>query len=81
MTLRVLNQRVRKDKNMDRRRFLKFSAAALSVAALPAFASQQGKSPKPNVLLIFTDDQGTLDLGCYGATKVQTPNIDTSPEF
>lgn len=62
---------------MDRRKFLKFSAAALSVAALPAFASQQGKSTKPNVLLILTDDQGTLDLGCYGAKDIRTPNLDS----
>ena len=27
-------------------------------------------------MLIFADDLGYGDLGCYGATKVQTPNID-----
>lgn len=31
---------------------------------------------RPNVILIFADDLGYGDLGCYGATKVQTPNID-----
>nr|WP_233903540.1 arylsulfatase [Stieleria maiorica] len=30
----------------------------------------------PNVVLVFADDLGYGDLGCYGATKVQTPNID-----
>lgn len=30
----------------------------------------------PNVVLIFVDDLGYGDLGCYGAEKVQTPNID-----
>nr|WP_231954453.1 arylsulfatase [Pirellulimonas nuda] len=30
----------------------------------------------PNVVLIFADDLGYGDLGCYGATKVKTPNID-----
>jgi arylsulfatase A-like enzyme len=30
----------------------------------------------PNVVLIFADDLGYGDLGCYGATHVQTPNID-----
>ena len=30
----------------------------------------------PNVVLIFADDLGYGDLGCYGASKVQTPNID-----
>ena len=32
--------------------------------------------PKPNVVFIFADDLGYRDLGCYGATKLKTPNID-----
>ena len=31
---------------------------------------------KPNVIIIFTDDQGYQDLGCYGSPKLKTPNID-----
>lgn len=31
---------------------------------------------QPNVVLIFADDLGYGDLGCYGATKLKTPNID-----
>ncbi len=31
---------------------------------------------KPNVVVLFTDDQGTLDAGCYGAPHLKTPNID-----
>ena len=31
---------------------------------------------KPNVVIIFADDLGYGDLGCYGATKQKTPNID-----
>jgi len=31
---------------------------------------------RPNVLFILADDLGYGDLGCYGATKVKTPNID-----
>lgn len=31
---------------------------------------------KPNVILIFVDDQGYYDLGCYGATEIKTPRID-----
>lgn len=42
------------------------------VLCCPAFAEEQ----PPNVVLIFADDLGYGDLGCYGATKVQTPNID-----
>ena len=42
----------------------------LSTAAL--FAAER----RPNVVLIFADDLGYGDLGCYGATKVKTPSID-----
>ncbi|MCB9937050.1 MAG: sulfatase-like hydrolase/transferase, partial [Planctomycetaceae bacterium] len=38
--------------------------------------SMLGAEQPPNVVLIFADDLGYGDLGCYGATKVQTPNID-----
>lgn len=42
-------------------------------ATLSIFAADKS----PNVVLIFADDLGYGDLGCYGATKVQTPNIDS----
>ncbi|MEO1834651.1 MAG: sulfatase-like hydrolase/transferase [Akkermansiaceae bacterium] len=31
---------------------------------------------KPNILIIFTDDQGYADLGCTGSTKNKTPRMD-----
>lgn len=31
---------------------------------------------KPNVVLILVDDMGAQDLGCYGSTFYETPNID-----
>ena len=31
---------------------------------------------KPNVLILYTDDLGYGDLGCYGATAISTPHID-----
>jgi arylsulfatase A len=31
---------------------------------------------KPNVILIYTDDQGSLDLNIYGAKDLATPNLD-----
>ena len=34
------------------------------------------KENKPNVIVIFTDDQGSIDLNCYGAKDLKTPNLD-----
>jgi arylsulfatase A-like enzyme len=31
---------------------------------------------KPNILFILIDDMGWMDLGCYGSTFYETPNID-----
>lgn len=30
----------------------------------------------PNIVFILIDDQGYYDLGCYGATEIETPRID-----
>ncbi len=30
----------------------------------------------PNIVLIYVDDMGYTDLGCFGAKKIKTPNID-----
>ena len=30
----------------------------------------------PNVVVIYTDDQGSLDLNCYGSTDLETPHLD-----
>ena len=36
----------------------------------------QAQADKPNVVILYTDDQGTLDAGCYGSTDLHTPHID-----
>jgi arylsulfatase A-like enzyme len=40
-----------------------------------AFTAKAADSP-PNFVIIFTDDQGYNDLGCFGSKTIKTPNID-----
>jgi arylsulfatase A-like enzyme len=51
----------------------RFAALALTMH-LWALSCQA--ADKPNIILIYADDLGYGDAGCYGATKVRTPNID-----
>lgn len=37
---------------------------------------QETKERPPNVVLIFTDDQGYNDVGVFGAKDIATPNLD-----
>jgi arylsulfatase A-like enzyme len=50
----------------------------LTLFALPVFAllTHAAEPLRPNVVVILADDIGYGDLGCYGATKVKTPNLD-----
>ncbi|MEC7567089.1 MAG: sulfatase [Planctomycetota bacterium] len=34
------------------------------------------RAADPNVIIIFADDQGYQDLGCFGSPTIKTPNID-----
>lgn len=43
---------------------------------LPASLPAAPKPARPNVVILLTDDQGTLDANCYGSTDLITPNID-----
>ena len=41
------------------------------VVSIASFAAD-----KPNVVYVLADDLGYGELGCYGQTKIETPNID-----
>ncbi len=39
-------------------------------------AEGQRTTDKPNVIFILTDDQGSVDMGAYGTSDIQTPHMD-----
>jgi arylsulfatase A len=52
--------------------------SALLIALITTSCQQQNKpkSKNPNIMIIYVDDLGYGDVGCYGATGVKTPNVD-----
>ena len=38
------------------------------------------RGEQPNVIVILADDQGSVDLGCYGSKDLQTPHLDALAE-
>lgn len=46
----------------------------LAGLTLPAHAAEPAS--RPNVVFIMADDQGSVDLGCYGAKDLATPHTD-----
>ncbi|MDP2884962.1 MAG: sulfatase [Ignavibacteria bacterium] len=59
-----------------RRVFLKSVGVGASAIVLSGGRVDAWSGRLPNVILVFTDDQGYGDLGCYGAKGFTTPNID-----
>lgn len=49
----------------------------IALAIISGSAELAAESPRPpNVILILADDQGSIDLGCYGAKDLHTPHMD-----
>lgn len=53
-----------------------FLILLLFISCGPKEAKTKLSSPLPNVVLIFTDDQGYQDVGVFGSPDIKTPNLD-----
>jgi len=55
----------------------RFIVAVFTLAIVATFyQSALAGEGSPNVVIIFTDDQGYADVGCFGAKGFKTPNLD-----
>ena len=52
------------------------TVATLLLALAPPAAVRAEPATKPNIVFILTDDLGWTDLGCFGSTFYETPNIN-----
>ncbi len=60
-----------------RRSFLRhLGAAAAALAVGPVAIAAKAERQKPNFILIYVDDMGYGDLGCFGSKVNRTPAID-----
>jgi len=55
---------------------MKCGNLVISICMSILLAAGSTAAERPNIVLIYADDIGYGDVGCYGATEVQTPNID-----
>jgi arylsulfatase A-like enzyme len=63
------------DKKMNRRGFLK-TAGVAAVSLACAGMARPNRKKKLNMVFLLIDDLGWKDLGCFGSSFYETPNID-----
>lgn len=67
---------MKRDIGFSRRDFLKAAGLGAAALVLPDACCRAAKSSKPNFIVIFADDQGYQDMGCFGSPLIKTPNMD-----
>lgn len=57
---------------------MKIGITIIALVLIPGACeiSNSRLSTRPNIIYIMADDLGYGDISCYGASKIQTPNID-----
>lgn len=65
---------------MVSRRGFYLTALILGIVFIVDIGYAQNKMSKPNVIILFTDDQGTLDTNAYGSADLHTPHMDALAE-
>ena len=64
--------------DFTRRGFLRALGVGMASLAVPGCTSgnRRAGGSKPNFVIIFADDQGYQDVGCFGSPNIKTPNLD-----
>lgn len=66
------------EQKVTRREFLKSSAAAVvGIGGIGMPFAKEPAAKKPNFVIIYCDDLGYGDLGCFGSKEAKTPNLDS----
>lgn len=82
---------VQKPGKLSRRDFIKTSSAAAAAAGIgillkstqaqeKAKMTSASEKGRPNFVVIYADDLGYGDLGCYGSEAIKTPHLDALAE-
>ena len=46
------------------------------LGAATCLGQEKAATPRPNFVIVYADDAGYADIGCFGAKGIQTPNLD-----